>query len=64
MRRSLCIARYLYPAHIAVHPCPAEDRSTRRYNWMLSEKGRTRVMGEALNLIRCVQNGVFPDFEI
>jgi uncharacterized SAM-binding protein YcdF (DUF218 family) len=64
MRRSLCIARYLYPAYIAVHPCPAEDRSTRRHNWMLSEKGRTRVMGEALNLIRCVQNGVFPDFEI
>lgn len=64
MRRSLCIARYLYPAHIAVHPCPAQDRNTRRHNWMLTEKGRMRVMGEARNLIRCVQNGVFPDFEI
>ena len=62
MRRSLCIARYLYPAHIQVHPCPAEDRNTRRQNWMLSDKGRNRALAEAQNLIRCVQNGVFPDF--
>ncbi len=64
MRRSLCIARYLYPKHIRVYPCPAEDRNTRRHNWMLTEKGRDRVQAEAQNLIRCVQNGVFPDFEI
>lgn len=64
MRRSLHIARYLYPAHIRIHPCPAEDRNTRRSNWMLTEKGRERVLAEAKNLIRCAQNGVFPDFEL
>lgn len=64
MRRSLCVARYLYPAHIKVHPCPAQDRNTRRNNWMLTPKGRERVLAEAQNLIRCAQNGVFPDFHI
>ena len=64
MRRSLHIARYLYPASIQVHPCPAEDTNTRRHNWMLTDKGRARVLAEAQNLMRCVQNGVFPDFEI
>ena len=62
MRRSLHIARYLFPAHIAVHPCPALDTSTCPDNWMLTEKGRQRATAEAHNLIRCVKNGVFPDF--
>lgn len=64
MRRSLHIARYLYPVHIKVYPCPAEDTNTRRSNWMLNDRGRQRAVSEALNLIRCAQNGVFPDFEI
>ncbi len=64
MRRSLHIARYLFPAHIAIYPCPAEDTHTRRSNWMLTEHGRERAMAEAQNLIRCVRNGVFPDFEL
>ncbi len=64
MRRSLHIARYLFPKHIAVHPCPAEDTHTRRNNWMLTEQGRNRAELEARNIIRCVKNGVFPDFEI
>lgn len=64
MRRSLQIARYLFPQHIAVHPCPAEDTHTRRSNWMETEQGRSRATLEACNIIRCVKNGVFPDFEI
>ena len=64
MRRSLHIARYLFPAHIKVYPCPALDRNTRPDNWMLTEKGRQRATAEAQNIIRCVKNGVFPDFAI
>lgn len=64
MRRSLHIARYLYPAHIAVDPCPAQDANTRRSNWMHHPLGTERARAEAANLIRCVKNGVFPDFEI
>lgn len=64
MRRSLAIARYLYPAHIQVYPCPAQDTNTRRHNWMLTEKSRGLVMQEARNLILCAKNGVFPDFEV
>ncbi len=64
MRRSLQIARYLFPEHIAIHPLPAQDQSTRRDNWMLSDKGRARATAEAQNIIRCVANGLFPDFEI
>lgn len=64
MRRSLHIARYLFPPHITVYPCPADDLTTRRDNWMNTNKGTDRAKAEALNIVRCVRNGVFPDFEI
>jgi len=64
MRRSLAIARYLFPEHIAVVPCPANDRNTRRDNWMNTPEGIERAKGEAMNIVRCVVNGVIPDFEI
>lgn len=64
MRRSLAIARYLFPAHIDIIPCPADDDNTNRDNWMNTAKGVERARGEALNIIRCVNNGVIPDFEI
>ena len=64
MRRSLAIARYLFPTHIAIVPCPANDNNTRRDNWMNTAVGVERAKGEAMNIIRCVINGVIPDFEI
>lgn len=64
MRRSLALARYLFPEHIAVIPCPANDNNTRRENWMNTDAGVERVKGEAMNIVRCVNNGVIPDFEI
>lgn len=64
MRRSLAIARYLFPEHIAVIPCPANDNNTRRDNWMNTPVGIERAKGEAMNIVRCVANGVIPDFEI
>lgn len=64
MRRSLNIARYLFPSHISVYPCPADDTTTKRDNWMNTTEGIDRVKAEALNIVRCVNNGVIPDFEI
>lgn len=64
MRRSLAIARYLFPVHIDIVPCPADDDNTNRDNWMNTPKGVERAKGEALNIMRCVKNGVIPDFEI
>lgn len=64
MRRSLAIARYLFPAHITIIPCPANDNNTRRDNWMNTPVGIERAKGEAMNIVRCVINGVIPDFEI
>ena len=64
MRRSLALARYLFPAHIEVLPCPADDNNTKRENWMKSEDGRKRAIDEVMNIISCVENGLFPDFEI
>ncbi len=64
MRRSLAIARYLFPIHINIVSCPENDNNTKRDNWMVTPEGRERAKGEALNIIRCVQNGVIPDFEI
>lgn len=64
MRRSLHIARYLFPSHIKVYPCPADDTTTKRDNWMNTPEGIDRVKKEALNIVKCVNNCVFPDFEI
>lgn len=64
MRRSLAIARYLFPKHINIAPCPANDHNTMRENWMNTPEGIARAKGEAMNIVRCVMNGVIPDFEI
>lgn len=64
MRRSLAIARYLFPDHITIVPCPANDSNTRRDNWMNTPGGIERAKGEAMNIVRFVMNGVIPDFEI
>ena len=64
MRRSLHIARYLFPSHISVYPCPADDTTTKRDNWMNTLEGIDRVKTETINIVKCVNNGVIPDFEI
>lgn len=64
MRRSLMLARYLFPTHIEIIPCPAQDSNTRRDNWMHTPVGMERAKDEAMNLVNCVRNGVIPDFEI
>ncbi len=64
MRRSLCIAQYLFPKHIHVIPCPADDTNTRRDNWMNNPEGRNRALGEIKKIIASVENGLFPDFAI
>ena len=64
MRRSLHIARYLFPSHIKVCPCPADDTTTKRDNWMNTPEGIDRIKKEATNIVKCVNNGVIPDFEI
>lgn len=64
MRRSLAIARYLFPPHITIIPCPANDNHTRRDNWMRTPVGIERAKSEAMKLINYAINGVIPDFEI
>ena len=64
MRRSLAIARYLFPEHITIIPCPANDNNTRRDNWMKTPAGIERAKSEAMNIVKYVSNGIIPDFEI
>ena len=64
MRRSLAIARYLFPDHIEIIPCPANDNNTRRDNWRNTQVGTDRVKKEAMKIIESVLNGIIPDFEI
>lgn len=64
MKRSLAIARHLFPEHIAVVPCPANDTNTRRDNWMNTAVGVERAKTEAMKIVRYVRNGIIPDFEI
>lgn len=64
MRRSLAIARYLFPDHIEIIPCPANDNNTRRDNWMNTPIGVERAKGEAMKIVSYVKSGIIPDFEI
>ncbi len=64
MRRSYHIARYLLPEHIAIYPCPVNDMVTDRDNWTKTLDGIERARAEAMNIVKYVKNGVFPDFEI
>lgn len=64
VRRSTAIARQLFPKHIAVIPCPANDNNTKRDNWMNSPEGVNRAKGEALNIVSYVNNGIIPDFQV
>ena len=64
MRRSLEIARYLFPEHITVMPCPANDTNTRRDNWMNTTAGTARVKTEAMKIVACVLDHVIPDFDV
>lgn len=64
MRRSLSIGRYLFPKHIEIIPCPANDNNTGRDNWMNTPVGIERAKGEAMRIVSSVINGVIPDFEI
>ncbi len=64
MRRSMAIARYLFPEHISIIPCPANDTNTRRENWMNTPVGIERVKREAMKIVQYVVEGVISDFEI
>ena len=64
MRRSLHIARYLFPRHIEIYACTADDMTTRRDNWISTNIGVKRVRDEVFNIVKCVKSGVFPDFEV
>lgn len=64
MRRSLAIARYLFPDHIEIIPCPANDNNTKRDNWMNTPVGIERAKGEAMKIVQYVINGIIPDFEL
>ena len=64
MRRSLTIARHLFPKHIDIIPCTANDTNTRRDNWMCTSVSIERVKCEAMKIVAYVNNGVIPEFEI
>lgn len=64
MRRSIAIARSLFPEHIAVIPSPADDNNTRRSNWMNTPAGIERARSEAMKIVSYVSSSVIPDFEI
>ncbi len=64
MRRSLAIARHIFPENVTVIPCPADDTSTRRDNWMNSSEGISRANGEARKLVQYVKGRIIPDFEV
>ncbi len=64
MRRSLGLARMLFPKWIRIIPCPTEDQNTRRSNWWESEASTKRVHNEVDLMIQYIKKGIMEDFEI
>ena len=64
MRRSLAIAQYIFPKHISIIPCPANDTNTKRDNWMHTPKGTERAKAEALKIINYINNGQISDIDV
>lgn len=64
MRRSLGLARMLFPKWIRIIPCPAEDNNTRRDNWWKTEVSAKRVYNEIDLMIHYIKKGIMEDFEI
>lgn len=64
MRRSLGLAKMLFPKWIRIIPCSAEDRNTRRDNWWKTEVGTKRVHSEIDLMIHYIKKGIMEDFEI
>ena len=64
MRRSLGLARMLFPKWIRIIPCASEDHNTRRDNWWKTEVGSKRVHNEIELMIHYIKKGIMEDFEI
>ncbi len=64
MRRSLGLARMLFPKWIRIIPCPSEDHNTRRDNWWKTEVAAKRVHNEIDLMIQYIKKGIMEDFEI
>lgn len=64
MRRSLLMAASYMPKWIEFCSCPADDVSTLRHNWYLTESGRKRALGEAFKISSYIREGSVSDFEI
>ncbi len=63
MRRALQTAKKLLPRYEFI-PCPANDGSTRRDNWFMTEKGRKTALDECMKFGYYINNGLMDDFEI
>ena len=64
MRRLHLTLKTYMPDWISYSLCPADDRTTRKDNWYLTEYGRKRVEDECSKLIDYVKKGALRDMEI
>lgn len=63
MRRAYLLAKRLMPQYEFI-ACPANDGSTRRETWRLTEKGTRTAYDEAMKLKFYAENGFIDDIEI
>ncbi|WP_062109282.1 YdcF family protein [Bacillus niameyensis] len=64
MRRTFLTLKTYMPSWIEYSFCPAENQSTKKDNWFLSEKGRARATEEAKKIIKYVRWGALMDEEL
>lgn len=64
MRRTYLTLKTYMPSWIDFSLCVAENESTRKDNWYLSEKGRKKVIEESGKIIKYVKMGAIVDDNI
>lgn len=64
MKRLYLTLKTYMPHWIQFTLCPAEDDSTTKDNWFLSQHGRKRVKEECAKLIQYVKQGGLKDIEV
>lgn len=64
MRRLYLTLKTYMPNWIHFSLCPANDTSTSKDNWFLTEKGKMRVQAESQKLIKYVKQGALLDLDI
>jgi len=64
MKRSLLLARKVFPQNVDIIPCPADDINTKRDTWFNNKAGVERAVGEVIGIVDYINKKEIDSFEI